>query len=143
MIERLATLKAEIEADRQIIRRIYEELERQGNHITNPEQAIVMGYYLHNLYSVFEDIFERVAEVFENSVSDTARWHAQLLRLMTSNIEGVRPRLLSAEACECLGGLRRFRHVFRSLHAAGLDAERLALVLKRFITYLDRLQAQA
>lgn len=156
MREKLATLKAEIRADLQTIQRIYDDLARQGDIITSQVQAIVVGYHLHNLYSAFEDIFERITETFENGISDAAHWQVQLLKRMALDIEGIRPRVLSAEAYACLDELRRFRHVFRSMYAASLDAGRLALVvqrakhlrtvyqadLDRAIAYLDRLQAQ-
>jgi hypothetical protein len=153
MREMLLALKADINADLRAIDRIYAELDRQGDAIANDEQAIVIGYYLHNLYNAFESIFQRVAETFENDVADSSRWHALLLRRMTLDIENVRPRLLSDETYQCLDELRRFRHLFRSLYTSNLDVERLRLVLRkartledlyradteRFLTYLDEL----
>ena len=98
-------------------------------------------------------MFQRVAETFENQVSDRTQWHAQLLRRMTLDIEGIRPHLLSSEVFDCLDELRRFRHVFRSAYAVSLDPQRLALVwgkalrlraiygddFDRFVSYLDQL----
>ena len=47
------------------------------------------------------------------------------------DIEGLRPRLLSAQAYDSLDELRRFRHVFRSAYRLQLDADRLALVYRK------------
>lgn len=72
---------------------------------------------------------------------------------MTLDIEGIRPRLLSDQAYDCLDELRRFRHLFRSAYRMRLDAERLALVyrkaqalehvyqadIERFLAFLDTL----
>ncbi|MDY7040304.1 MAG: hypothetical protein SVX38_05535 [Chloroflexota bacterium] len=91
--------------------------------------------------------------MFGNHISERAGWHADLLRRMTLNVEGIRPRLLSEEAYDCLDELRRFRHLFRSAYQLRLDAERLALVrkkarvleqvyladVKRFLAFLDSL----
>jgi hypothetical protein len=154
MKAKILALKADLSADLQAIEQIYLKLGRQGEIVPGDEQAIVTGYYLHNLYNAFENIFQRVAEAFENDISDKAQWHAQLLRRMTLDIEGVRPRLLSDEAYQCLDELRRFRHLFRNLYTADLDSERLRLVLnearrlqsfyhadiERFLTYLDQLE---
>jgi len=153
MREKILALKADIGADLQAIEQIYAALTRQGDAIVNNEQAIIIGYYLHNLYNAFESIFQSIAEAFENDIADKTRWHSLLLRRMTLDIEGVRPRLLSDEAYQCLDELRRFRHLFRSMYASSLDAERLKLVLNkarrletlyrtdidRFLSYLDQL----
>jgi hypothetical protein len=108
---------------------------------------------LHNLYCAFEGIFQRIAGAFGNQISDQAGWHADLLRRMTLEIEGLRPRLLSDDAYDALDELRRFRHLFRSAYRLRLDAERLALVhrkarvldqvyradIERFLAFLDSL----
>lgn len=153
MKEKLLTLKADISAALQAIDQIYANLGRQGDAVSDDEQAIVIGYYLHNLYNAFESIFQRVAETFENDIADRSQWHALLLKRMTLNIEGVRPRLLGDESYLCLDELRRFRHLFRSMYTSDLDSERLGLVLRKarrlenlyraemegFLTYLDEL----
>jgi hypothetical protein len=154
MKEKILALKADIGADLQAIKQIYAKLAAQDETIASDERAIVAGYYLHNLYNVFENVFQRVAETFENDISDKTQWHAHLLRRMTLDIEDVRPRLLSDEAYQCLDELRRFRHLFRNLYTADLDSERLRLVwnearrlkalyrvdIERFLTYLDHLE---
>jgi len=154
MREKILALKADISADLQAIEQIYEQLTRYGDTVANEERAIVVGYFLHNLYNAFESIFQRVAETFENDIADKSQWHALLLRRMALDIGGVRPRLLSEEAYQCLDELRRFRHLFRSLYTASLDVERLRLALSkarrlealfrtdigRFLAYLDQLE---
>jgi hypothetical protein len=153
MREKILALKADLGADLQAIEQIYTMLARQGDFGASDEQAIIVGYYLHNLYNAFESIFQRVAETFENDIADRSQWHTLLLKRMTLDIEGIRPRLLSDEAYQCLDELRRFRHVFRSMYTASLDVERLRLVwnkarrlealyradMDRFLAYLDKL----
>ncbi|MDW8234320.1 MAG: hypothetical protein RMJ54_16180 [Roseiflexaceae bacterium] len=153
MNARIQMLKAEIAADLKAIAEIYSALAVYGDGLTDNERIIVVAYYLHNLYCAFEGIFQRVAEVFENHISDKGGWHAELLRRMTLDIEGVRPRLLSDQAYDSLDELRRFRHLFRSAYRMRLDAERLALVyrkaqalehvyradIERFLAFLDTL----
>ena len=131
MKESLKLLKADIAADGQVIARLYEALFGAWDKLDTPEQAIVVGYYLHNLYMAFEHIFERVAETFENQIADKSQWHAQLLRRMSLDIPELRPHLVSDEAYECLDELRRFRHVFRSAYTVKLDADRLKLAVNR------------
>jgi hypothetical protein len=153
MNAQIRSLKADITADLKAITEIWVAIDRYGPMPTGDEQLIVVAYYLHNLYCAFESIFHRIAEVFENQISTRTGWHAELLRRMTLDIEGVRPRLLSEEAYDSLDELRRFRHLFRSAYRLHLDAERLALVYKktqvlkqvyhadieRFLAFLNRL----
>jgi hypothetical protein len=131
MSESTRLLQAEISADERAITRLYEQLAGVWDMLDLPEQTIVAGYYLHNLYTAFEHIFERVAETFENHIADKSQWHAQLLRRMALDVPGLRPRLIGDEAQECLDELRRFRHVFRSAYTISLDKERLNLVIQR------------
>ncbi len=101
MKESIQLLKADIAADEQAIARLYEMLANIGDTLESPEQTIVAGYYLHNLYMAFEHIFERVAETFENQIADKSQWHAQLLRRMTLDVPGMCPRLIGDDAYEC------------------------------------------
>ncbi|MBI3762430.1 MAG: hypothetical protein HY260_11295 [Chloroflexi bacterium] len=131
MNESIQLLKADIAADERTIVRLYEELADKWESSDAPEQAIVVGYYLHNLYTAFEHVFERVAETFENQIADKSQWHAQLLRRMSLDLPEIRRNLIGSETYECLDELRRFRHVFRSAYTIKLDEERLGLVIKR------------
>jgi len=117
-------------ADLQAIQETYAALHSAGRHITEPEMGIVVGYYLHVLYSLFENLFARIATTFGNQVTDKAQWHAQLLRRMTLDVKGIRPRVIGGESYKCLNELRRFRHLFRNAYVLRFDPERLALVLK-------------
>jgi hypothetical protein len=149
----IRTLKADIVADLQTIAELYAALHTYPEAPANPEQAIVVAYYLHNLYCTFESIFQRVAEVFENQVTDRPSWHAGLLHCMTLDVEDIRPHLVGPVAFDCLDELRRFRHLFRSAYRLHLDPERLALVqrkaraletvyradMDRFLAFLDSL----
>ena len=127
----LRTLRADIAADLKMAAGIYTVLDSYRERLTEEEDLIVVGYYLHNLYCAFESIFQHIAGIFGNQVSDQAGWHADLLRRMTLDIEGLRPRLLSEAAYESLDELRRFRHLFRSAYRMHLDADRLSLVYKK------------
>lgn len=153
MNPQISILKASLKRDQQEIERIYQQLEGYGDQPNDPKAAIVMGYYLHNLYCAFENICLNVARTFENQIEDLSQWHAALLKRMTLDIEGFRPHLLSPEMYNCLDELRRFRHVFRNAYTIQLDPERMAIAfnhaqrlrplypleLARFDAFLDSL----
>ena len=134
MNEKILILINSIRRDMEAIAAIYEELER---HPLEPnadkDTAIVVGYHLHNLYNAFENIFQNIASVFENSVEDMGRWHAQLLERMQLDVMPLRPAVIDKNAYDALDELRRFRHVFRHAYMIQLDEARLRLVLDKAI----------
>ncbi len=131
MNEQVRLLQSEIRADLQAIARAYRELDRFSDRLAEPEIAIVVAYYLHVIYGLFENLLRRVATLFGNHVADRERWHAQLLRRMTLDVPGVRPPVISGELYESLDELRRFRHLFRNAYVLNFDPDRLTIVLQR------------
>jgi hypothetical protein len=124
----IQTLKAEIAADIQAVEGIYGAMDRLAADSGDEYLAIVEAYFLHNLYTAFESIFQRIARVFGNGISDQSGWHADLLRRMSLDIDGIRPRVISRESYLALDELRRFRHLFRSGYRLHFEADRLAAV---------------
>lgn len=123
MDERLHLLQQDMEAELAAIGRIFAALHRADADLDKSSNAIVTGYYLHNLYNAFENLFRLVAEVFENHIPDSSRWHTLLLDRMARDIEGIRPRVIGETALKALDELRRFRHVFRHVYHYDLDPE--------------------
>ena len=91
------------------------------------------GYWLHNLYSAFEDLFKLTAGFWENNVKINGDFHVNLLKRMLIHIEQVRPALLSEESYRFLNELRGFRHVFRHAYSFGMDDERVSFLLNRVL----------
>jgi len=131
--EVLQTLNAEIQF---LLSRV-DELERKLiNEISKGTETesgiIVKGYYLSGIYACFEDIFSKIAQVFENRIDNPASWHRDLLRRMIIDVEGIRSHVISKESFLLLDELRGFRHVFRSSYMFELDPERLNLLLSKW-----------
>lgn len=91
------------------------------------------GYWLHNLYGAYEDLFKRVAGFWENNVSTDGEYHIHLLRRMLLKIKGIRPSLVSENSYPLLNEQRGFRHVFRHAYSYGLDGEWVAYLLRKII----------
>lgn len=127
--ERLAILKAEIDAQVREIENIYARLEERRRKRGKAGIESV-GYQLHNLYCAFEDLFKMIAEIFENQLQDKSQYHLELLKRMTVSIEGVRPPLISQESYVLLDNLRAFRHLFRHAYSYELDERKVKLVLE-------------
>jgi len=128
---RLELLKANIEKEEDNIAQIYARLESQPTSPETDEQTIVVAYYLHNLYSAFEQVAILVARTFENNIEDRSKWHSLLLRQMTLDIPGIRPNLFCQETYSILNRLRSFRHVFRAAYVITLDSDEIDLLYKK------------
>lgn len=132
MNDKILVLINSIRRDLDAIDAIYDALEKRSlQDDKDGDTPIVIGYHLHNLYSAFENIFQNVAAVFENSVDDAAQWHSQLLERMRLEVMPLRPALIDDEAYDALDELRRFRHLFRHAYSMKLDPARLQLVLDK------------
>ncbi len=132
MNDKALVLINSIRRDLETIEAIYKELE--GHSLTaktKQDTQIVVGYYLHNLYNAFENIFQNIAALFENSVDEVGRWHAQLLERMRLDVMPLRPAVIDDNAYDALDELRRFRHLFRHAYGLKLDPLRLQLVLHK------------
>ena len=147
--ERVLVFLAEFDFQVEQIRRIYTTLkgkiplvEKQPVAQESVESA---GYWLHNLYSAYEDLFKLVAGFWENSLSLDGEFHVQLLKRMMVDIKDVRPALLSEDAFRILNELRAFRHVFRHAYSYGLEKERISALLNKVIgqeeTVINDMQA--
>ena len=123
------------------IRKIYTFLEEKSAKARPPvssELVESIGYWLHNLYSAYEDLFRLIAAFWENSLESSSTYHIELLRRMCLEIPGVRPAALSSEiSFQRLDEMRAFRHVFRHAYSYGLDEERVFFLLRRVLETKD------
>ena len=125
-----ALLKAEVEDICGQIDQIYARIEERNSEFGNRTESLdSMGYQLHNLYCAFEQVFEIIAQFFENNIAGE-RYHTDLLRRMRLTIEGIRPACISEEAFTLLDELRRFRHFFRHAYLSELEFDKLAYLVK-------------
>jgi uncharacterized protein YutE (UPF0331/DUF86 family) len=133
--ENIITFFADINDQTNQIKKNYSTLEKKMTLLTDgnitPELVDSIGYWLHNLYCAYEDLFKIVASFFENNLSTNGGYHKTLLKRMRMNIEGVRPALLSEENFRNMDELRGFRHVFRHTYSYGLDDDRVAFLLRK------------
>ncbi len=137
-------LDRRIRKDLEIIEKFWDEL--ASVDLANPEidkkDLVYVGYQLHSLYNAAENIFRNVAETFGNHLGDKSGWHADLLDRMRLDLTPLRPAILDDATFDQLDELRRFRHVFRAAYSIELDAERMALVLRKALALRENLPSQ-
>ena len=139
--DRILVFLAEFDYQVGQIKEIYITLQRKVPFLerqpVTQESVESAGYWLHNLYSAYEDLFKLVAGFWENSLSLDGEFHVQLLKRMLLNIKDVRPALLSEAGYRILNELRGFRHVFRHAYNYGLDDERVNALLRKVLGQKD------
>lgn len=100
------------------------------------------GSILHDLYTGVEHVFTRIAEELDGGLPRGDAWHSQLLRSMTIEISGVRPRVVTPELGRGLRDFLGFRHLFRNIYGDELDVERGSLLEARLPEVLDDFETQ-
>jgi len=138
---KLKTFLADFDMQIETIHRAYSLLEE--NHSLSLNEPISrqlvesIGYWIHNLYCGFEDLFKLVCGFWENNIHTSQHFHKRLLERMRTAIEGVRPALISMKSYQYLDEIRGFRHVFRHAYSYGLDDERVLFLLRRVLKNKD------
>ncbi len=130
--ERLAVLETDIRRQQKKIEAVYREIVQRKKGYTKDRVVLEsLAFQLHNLYCAFEDLFRIVADHFENHITEPTAWHKELLDRMQTEIQGIRPALISEAAYEFLNELRGFRHVFRHAYGIKLEPAKIKIVLKK------------
>lgn len=130
-------LKADIKSEMGKLEKLCQEFMPMAEKLALSEDdvskhdIIVLGYLMHNFYNGCENMFRSIARFFENEM-DADSWHKDLLRRMTFEIEGFRPRVISDQLYLLLDDFRGFRHKFRYAYSFELDWEREKVVARKF-----------
>jgi len=131
MSEKLAALFAYISNQQKTIQSIYDKI--SGIEPENDDKLIHSAWILHNLYSAYEEIFKEISYTFENNIEGRADYHKNLLRRMTLDIPGIRPRLLYEKNYAVLLDLMGFRHVFRHSYDYDISRDKLIAIRTRVL----------
>ena len=119
--ERLETIRSSIDDA------LDQEIAQLGK---TSRSALIIAGLLENYYTCTETIFLRISQCFENSL-ESQRWHSDLLRKMTLEIEGVRPSAVASQDFPALHELLRFRHFRRNYFELADDWDRLDFLVKK------------
>jgi len=142
MDEKHLILDRRIRADLEVIGKIQSVLATaELGPETSEKDLVFVGYQLHNLYNAVENIFRNIVGAFGNHL-ESSTWHAELLDRMRLDLLPLRPAVIDAASFDALDELRRFRHLFRAAYGVELDAERMALVLRKALALRESFPRQ-
>ncbi len=140
------TLAAEIRQELGSLERLAEEIPvtwAKGRTLPDADRRPYVestALRLHNFYTACERIFEKVAGEINGGLPQTPDWHLRLLRTMTLEVPGVRPRVLSPELADRLTDYLRFRHVVRNIYGFELHEERIDPLVQDLAQVFKELQ---
>lgn len=129
--EVLSVLLGYLTSQKSGLDKLFQEI--SGTSASNVEKTTRLAYLLHNLYCALEDLFQEIAKSFENRVEDPGKYHRELLKRMSIEIPGIRPKLLSEKSLVLLDELRGFRHIFRHAYDYELSPEKVGALKKKMM----------
>ncbi len=111
---------------KEVINKLYDDI--HDVDLSDHDKRYVFALKAQQLYTAAEDLLKTIAGAFENQVHDHARYHAELIGIMHTEIPGRRPALLSGKSKRLLDKLRGFRHFIRHGYDYELDRDELQLL---------------
>jgi len=155
MKSKLVVLQSEILRDLDKLKHLLEKFTasyKKYHRLKEYAYLVESAFYVNQIYTGFERMFENIAETFENSV-DGKSWHKSLLDRMLLEIKGYRPAVISQSAHRCLNQLRAFRHFFRHTYDFDLEDDKFSIVaarvqelekiyqgdIEKFLLYIEKL----
>jgi len=133
----LRTLAAEIGRDLSLLGGLCEDsrevLDRFAASAPGRLELRIPASLVHDYYTGMETALSRIVEVINGAYPTGAESHVRLLELMTLDVEGLRPAVLSEGSRKDLDELRKFRHFFRHAYAAHLQWEHIRPLLERVV----------
>lgn len=127
----LLTLAAEIRQELEAANRLAEETVAtwaKKSAVAEEERRTYIesaALKLHNFYTAYERIFERVAGLLNGVLPQTPDWHLRLLRTMCLDVPEVRPRVITPRLTERLSEYLRFRHLVRNVYGFELEETKM------------------
>ncbi len=97
---------------------------------------------LHSFYTALERIFELIAANIDQTRPKGDNWHLELLRQMATEIELVRPHVISKETKNILDEYRGFRHVVRNVYSFHLSSAKISPLVNKLPKTFNRVKKE-
>lgn len=136
----LATLKAEVQADCQVLTSAAATARERFGEASAPELE-ACAFHLVRAYNAIEQMGLRIAKAFENHIDDERGWHTELIHRLSLAIPGVRPQFFPKEWVPDLMELRGFRHLIVHAYDVTLRKDKMLPVLDAAERVSNRLPA--
>ncbi len=134
--ERIPDLISEINDELDLINRLVSDIREVNN--AKPASLEKKKIYeeslalkVHNFYTGCERIFQKIADDINGGVPTSRDWHKRLLRIMSLEIESIRPSVISKTTAGSLENYLAFRHIVRNIYGFEIETERLQVLIDK------------
>lgn len=101
-----------------------------------------MALNLHSFYTALERVFELIAVTIDQTKPQGENWHQELLRQMATEIELVRPIVISRETRNSLDEYRGFRHVVRNVYSFNLSITKVEPLVRKLPNLFEEIESE-
>lgn len=137
----LIVLQREIAADCAIAFEAYRLAgERIAGCTTRDLEAAAFQFV--RCYNALEQAALRLAKAFENQIDDDRGWHAEIMRRLSLELPGIRPRVFEQSDLVHFRELRAFRHLIVHAYDLTLDLDRMRRLLADAEAVFGNLEAR-
>lgn len=93
---------------------------------------------LHGLYSGLERVLEVIAVSVDGARPEGENWHQELLKQMNTEIEGIRPAVISDSSYVRLNEYRGFRHVVRNIYTYNFNPVKMRKLVEGSVELFEQ-----
>jgi len=145
--ETIPELISEIKDELRLLDELVTDIIETANKIpaSRPRKRIYeesLALKLHNFYTGYERIFQKIADDLNGGVPRSWDWHKRLLKSMSLHIEHIRPPVISKDTAKLLEEYLAFRHIIRNIYGFEIDSERLKSLIEKVCLTHERLRKE-
>jgi hypothetical protein len=126
--DRLLRLAERIRSECQDLNRVVERAQegwRRAERSTDELYLDSVALNLHGFYAGLERMFELIATTVDGQMPTGEDWHQLVLEQTASEIDGVRPAVISDDTRQALDEYPGFRHVVRNVYTFRFDPAKM------------------
>jgi len=116
------------------------ETEKDYENIDSHIKAIAGS--LHSIYTGCENILERIIRTIDGDIPLGKDYHNLLLRRAITEIEGVRPPIITIEIFTKLDEMRAYRHKFRNIYLYLIAPARIIELANEGIALVEKFNTE-
>lgn len=137
----ISKITEELNEIENLVKRAYMGWERAKN--TNDDLYLdSVSLNLHAIYSGFEKIFELISKNIDKSMPSGESWHMELLKQMETEIQQVRPPVITKQTFDLLNEYRGFRHIVRNVYTYNISYKKLTPLIDDLQVTFDNVKTE-
>lgn len=142
--EEIKIVISEIKGELDNLKKLYKKIMEKDleSILIKEEVKESIALKVHNFYTGCENIFKLIAKEVNKFISEDWDWHRRLLKQMTVEIKGVRPKVIHEDVYKGLLELLAFRHVVRNIYGYELNAKRVKEIAELTIKIFPRFYSE-